>query len=137
MMAITLAQYAGIHSTNPDWTLVRTQNAVNLLTAVNSLLDMLVGLGVPMPINPATKSQISGQTFGGFRPECCQQGAPNSSHKDAKGIDLFDPHEDIDDAITDAMLTMFGLYREAPSATKGWCHLTTRAPKSGHRSFLP
>ena len=136
-MAITLAQYVGIHSTNQDWTLVRTQNAVNLLTAVNSLLDMLVGLGVPMPINPATKSQISGQTFGGFRPQDCCQGAPTSSHKEGQGIDLFDPHEDIDDAITDAMLAMFGLYREAPSATKGWCHLTTRAPKSKRRSFLP
>jgi len=136
-MAITLAQYVGIHSTSPDWTPTRRQSAVNLLTAVNSLLDMLVGLGVPMPINPHTKSQISGQTLGGFRPQDCCQGAPTSSHKEGQGIDLFDPLEDIDDAITDAMLIMFGLYREAPSATKGWCHLTTRAPKSKRRTFLP
>jgi hypothetical protein len=29
------------------------------------------------------------------------------------------------------------LYREDPGSTPGWVHLTTRAPKSGRRTFIP
>ena len=52
-------------------------------------------------------------------------------------VDIFDPKNEIDGAITDQLLIAHELYREHPAATKGWCHLTTRAPHSGNRSFLP
>lgn len=134
---ISLAQYVGPHKASPDWTPERQSNAIDLLEHVNELCDYLAEQGVPLPMNPATASGISGQTFGGFRPKSCPQGASNSSHKEGTGIDLYDPHDDIDDAIDDALLERFGLYREHPDSTKHWCHLTTRAPRSGRRTFLP
>ena len=134
---ITLSQYIGVHKKSPDWTPERTANAVILLGRVNAMLDYLSGVGVKLPINPATGSQISGQTFGGFRPQDCPQGAPSSSHKQGQGVDSYDPQNDIDRAIDDALLTRFDLYREHPSATDTWCHLTTRAPGSGKRTFQP
>ena len=134
---ITLSQYVGIHKDSPDWTAERKSNAVELLSRVNALLGHLGRQGTPMQINPVTGSLVSGQTFGGFRPQSCPQGAPTSSHKIGQGVDLFDPRENLDNAITTDLLIEFGLYREAPSATKGWTHLTTRPPKSGKRTFLP
>ena len=134
---ITLSQYIGIHKKSPDWTPERTANAVILLGRVNAMLDYLSGVGVHLPINPATGSQISGQTFGGFRPQDCPQGAPGSSHKQGQGVDIYDPQDDIDRAINDALLERFDLYREHPDSTKTWCHLTTRAPRSGRRTFQP
>jgi hypothetical protein len=134
---ITLDQYVGPHAKSPDWTPERRVNAVSLLAAVNSLIAELSDSGVVFQINPATKSQVSGQTFGGFRPQSCPQGAPNSSHKQGQGVDIYDPKNAIDDALTDSILEIHGLYREAPSATNHWCHLTTRAPGSKKRTFLP
>lgn len=134
---ITLSQYVGVHKDSPDWTAERKANAVELLGRVNALLGHLGRQGMPMQINPVTGSLVSGQTFGGFRPQSCPQGAPTSSHKEGQGIDLFDPRENLDNAITTDLLIEFGLYREAPSATRGWAHLTTRPPKSGKRTFLP
>lgn len=134
---ITLSQYAGPHSNSQDWTPERQTNALILLERVNDLTAYLLDKGVLFQINPATGSGVSGQTFGGFRPQSCHQGAPNSSHKTGQGVDLYDPQDDIDGAIDDDTLTKFGLFREAPSATRTWCHLTTRPPKSGKRTFLP
>jgi hypothetical protein len=34
-------------------------------------------------------------------------------------------------------LVEHNLYREHPDATKGWCHLSTRKPPSGNRTFRP
>ena len=138
MNTITLAAYVGPHSASPDWTTERQLNARELLAFVNALLEQLQSeLGVALHVNPATGSCVSGQTFGGFRPQSCLQGAPNSSHKEGQGVDVYDPANEIDSVITDVLLEQFNLYREAPSATNGWCHLTTRAPHSGHRTFLP
>lgn len=134
---ITLSEYVGPHGQSPDWTQECIDSAEELLLWVNALAAYLESQGVVLPTNPATGSRISGKTFGGFRPQSCPQGAPSSSHKTGKGIDLYDPHNGIDNAITDARLAKFSLYREHPDSTKGWCHLTTRAPGSGRRTFLP
>jgi len=52
-------------------------------------------------------------------------------------VDVADGNGKLDETITDALLEAHGLYREHPEATPGWCHLTTRAPKSGRRTFYP
>lgn len=134
---ITISQYAGPHRESKDWTPARQTKAMDLLRRVNDLTAYLAAQGVPFPINNDTGSGVSGQTYGGFRPQNCPQGAPKSSHKEGEGIDLYDPGNYIDAAITDKLLIQFGLFREHPNKTKGWCHLTTRAPKSGNRTFLP
>lgn len=132
---ITVDEYFG------KWASLKTPqlvaNAEGLLARVNPLLQLAVAGGLDIPINPATRSHISGQTLGGIRPLDCAQGSRRSSHKQGRGVDVYDPLNRLDAWITDEILDKFGLYREAPSATLGWCHLTDRAPPSGRRTFNP
>ena len=136
---ITLNQYVGPHRESPDWTPAREQAATKLLASCCSLEVEMARGGVSFPDNPATKSGVSGQTFGGFRPQNCPQGAPNSSHKEGMAVDRYDPRGEIDVWCMAHLdrLAYHGLYIEHASATPGWSHWTTRAPKSGNRAFYP
>jgi hypothetical protein len=103
---------------------------------VNALLKELAAIGAAdVDINPKTGSSISGTKNGGWRPKECAEGAEKSSHKEGRGVDVFDPDGDIDMALTDARLAKHGLYREHPAQTPTWTHLTDRAPRSGKRTF--
>ena len=136
---ITLAQYVGPHRQSKDWTIERQFNAQRLLAACLALETEAALAGIEFPINPATKSGVSGQTFGGFRPQDCPQGAPNSSHKEGLAVDRYDPKGEIDKwcmSNQDALIKC-GIYLEHPDATPGWSHWTTRAPRSGNRVFHP
>jgi hypothetical protein len=136
---ITLAEYVGQHSTSRDWTPERKANAERLLAACAALEAEMVADGVTFPINPATKSGVSGQTLGGFRPQNATQGAPNSSHKLGLAVDRYDPKGDIDAWLMAHLDRMeaHGIYIEHPSATAGWSHWTIKAPGSGRRVFYP
>lgn len=118
-------------------TQAQTDAAVDLLQRVNALCDYLNY----EPLRcPNTGTQISGskagQGDGGFRLVTATTGKEHSSHKEARGVDVYDPDEMLDAVVTDAALERFGLYREDPRDTPGWAHFTTRAPASGHRTFL-
>lgn len=136
---ITLNEYVGSHRDSPDWTPTREQNATRLLAASAALEIEMMDDGVAFPINPVTKSGVGGITYGGFRPQDCPQGAPDSSHKEGQAVDRYDPRNEIDDWIMKHLdrLEFHGLYIEHPSATKSWSHWTTRAPRSGNRVFYP
>lgn len=136
---ITIEQYVGPHAQSEDWTPARQQNAVDLLAACEELEGEMEVNGVHFPDNPATGCGVSGQTFGGFRPQSCPQGASNSSHKDGAGVDRYDPRGEIDAwcLAHQDRLEACGIYIEHPSATPGWSHWTTRAPRSGNRVFYP
>ncbi|MES2415089.1 MAG: hypothetical protein V4614_14880 [Pseudomonadota bacterium] len=136
---ITLEEYVGPHGRSKDWSEVRKYNAVSLLEACDKLEAYAVADGVEFPENPVTKSGVSGQTFGGFRPQDCPQGAPNSSHKEGQAVDRYDPGNKIDDWCLANLekLVECGIYIEHPTATVGWSHWTIRAPKSGRRVFYP
>lgn len=131
---ITLADYVGkfadrIPADHAD-------NAKLLLIRVNTLLERAVGSGkVVLELNPKTGTLISGTQYGGWRPHGCPEGAENSSHKLGMGVDIYDIDGDLDEWLDDASLAMAGLYREHPSQTRHWCHLTTRPPNSGKRTF--
>lgn len=113
-------------------------NATKLVGLVNTLLMKYeVATGRTVPVNPLTGCQIAGSKEGGFRFQDCPQGSPLSSHKIGAGVDVFDPKNQLDVWITDDILEECDLYREHPSATNSWCHLTFRSPPSGHRSFFP
>lgn len=119
-------------------TQAQTDAAVDLLQRVNALCDYLNY----EPLRcPNTGTQISGskagQGDGGFRLVTATTGKEHSSHKEARGVDVYDPDGMLDGVITDAALERFGLYREDPSSSPGWCHLSTRPPASGARTFLP
>ena len=115
-----------------------TTNAFELLRRVNGLLDYLKW---SYRIDPDTGSCISGSKGGsgdgGFRLRTSTTGAANSPHKLACAVDVYDPENELDDMITDELLTKFNLYREHPKHTPGWCHLQCVPPKSGRRTFIP
>ena len=131
---ITVAEYFGHKAHTPEHEAAATE----LLERVEKLC---MTLAWDWPTDPDTGTSISGSRGGagdgGFRLTTATTGAATSSHKEAKAVDVFDPKNELDDLITDALLTAYSLYREAPETTIGWCHLTTRAPKSGRRTFMP
>lgn len=123
---------------HPDATEQRKDNAKVLLYHIEMLFDEL---GYEPPVSPNTGTQISGSKNGhgdgGFRLQSSTTGAPGSSHKEGQAVDIYDPQGDLDRMLTNSLLESFDLYREAPMSTPGWCHLTTRAPRSGRRTFVP
>lgn len=112
--------------------------AHDLLGKVNA---MLLYLGWSYPIDKDTGTSISGDAKkgngdGGFRLSI-EPGATKSLHKTAHAVDVYDPHNKLDDTLTDELLEKFGLYREHPAYTKGWCHLQDMPPKSKNRTYYP
>ena len=133
MSIISLTDYFRDY-VKPDY---HVANARDLLDRVNSLLAYAESEGVTLRVNPKTHSHISGTNWGGYRTDACTIGAPKSAHKQAKAIDIFDPINELDRWLNDAILLKFDLYREHPDATPCWTHLSTHAPKSGKRTFNP
>lgn len=133
MVQISIRDYFGPHKVTVA---AYVKNAKTLLAHVNALLDSRPP-GVGLRINPRTGTLVSGETFGGWRPADCPIGAPKSAHKTAEAVDLYDPDAALDTWITDEILERHALYREHPDDTPGWCHITTRAPGSGRRTFKP
>jgi hypothetical protein len=139
---ISFEEYFGPWLGHEDATEERRANAVKLLTAVGLLERLAITDGVEFPDNPATGSGVSGQTYGGFRPQDCPQGAAHSSHKEALAVDRYDPHGDIDkwcvlNSEVGGKLEQCGIYIEHPADTPGWSHWTLRRPGSGNRVFHP
>ena len=136
---ITIEEYFGPWIDHPSVTDEVMNNAQRLLAACANLEVIAVGFGVEFPVNPYTKSGVSGATYGGFRPPDCPQGAQHSSHKEGLAVDRFDPNNEIDNwcAKNTDFMEQCGIYIEAPDSTQHWSHWTIRAPKSGHRIFLP
>jgi hypothetical protein len=136
---ITLDQYFGQWYGCSDMSDARLDNAERLLDACGNLEVMARDMGVKFPENPATGSQVSGQTYGGFRPQACTQGAAHSSHKEGLAVDIYDPFGDIDLWCLENLdkLEQCGIYIEDPNYTKGWSHWTVKPPGSGKRVFIP
>lgn len=136
---ITLEQYVGLHLNSPDWTLERAKNAMKLLAACEKLQKRMEDDDVVFMVNPKTGSQVSGEIYGGFRPQNCTIGAPHSSHKEGLAVDIFDPENKIDKWLLEFPLALndFGIYIEHPDKTPGWSHWSIRAPGSGKHIFWP
>ena len=139
---ITLEQYVGMWKDSTDWTIERTANAVQLLAKCALLESIARADGVEFPDNQKTGTGISGERFGGFRPQACKEGAPDSAHKQGRAVDRYDPEGKIDfwcmrNAEVGGTLEQCGIYIEHPSATMGWSHWTDRPPPSKRRVFYP
>lgn len=136
---ILLHEYFGQWLNHKDATDAVVANAEEFLSKVNSILDIAVVDGIDLRINPVTGNHISGKTYGGFRPQDCPQGAPTSSHKVGRGVDIYDPDNSLDDWLMkhQSILKTHCLYMEHPDATPRWCHLTDRSPASGKTVFKP
>lgn len=140
MNRVSMADYFAGYPGHPAITAEHRANAEILLSRVNALLDRaLDSHQVDLEINPLTGSLVAGQLNGGWRPPECPIGAPRSAHKLGQAVDIHDPDGDLDNWVNSnhQHLVMLGLYLEHPSATRGWCHLASRAPRSGNRVFYP
>ena len=136
---ILITDYFGKWREHPDATVEVVENAILLLDKVNSLLDEAFADGVDLIINHNTHSYVAGVEYGGFRPQDCKQGAPKSSHKIGKAVDIYDRNNELDEWLFKHQnrLIHYDLYMEHPQATPRWCHLSTKAPGSGKRVFMP
>lgn len=147
---ISFSEYFGPWENHKDATDERKANAIRLLTACSCLERMALLDGVEFPEHSRSlsglhwydTSDISGQGYGGFRPQDCPQGAQHSSHKEGLAVDRYDPHGDIDrwclmNSEVGGKLEQCGIYIEHPGSTVGWSHWTVRRPGSGNRVFLP
>lgn len=144
---LTVPEYFGPWLDHPDATEERLFNASLLVKACNTLEALAIADGVVFPEHPRSLSKmhwgdvsdISGDGYGGFRPQDCPIGAPNSSHKEAEGVDRYDPGGHIDEwcMANKHRLRECGIYIEHPDATIGWSHWTIRPPRSGNIVFYP
>lgn len=139
-MLITAQQYFG---TKP-YTEQQADNCDALLESVNQCLDFAArDKCYRSPVDPDTGSQISGAKGGsgdgGFRLVSSATGSKGSSHKDANGIDIYDPARALAAwcVANPQILAALGLYMEDPRWTPGWVHLQRVPPKSGKRIYIP
>jgi hypothetical protein len=140
----TIDEYVGVHKDSPDWDDEKKHNASLLIDACSKLKEKLDLEDIRFQINPRTGCIISGETYGGFRPKSCPIGAENSSHKQGKAVDIYDPHGDIDTFLLEnpELLVECGIYIEHPAKTNGWSHWAIKtspedSPRSGHHIFFP
>lgn len=109
------------------------------LTCVNAMLSVMADYGVIPEMSPITLTPVTS----GWRPVAINAATPGASarslHITCEAIDLYDPEGALDDWCMNHLhvLKNLSLYLEHPAATKGWCHLQTRAPRSGNRVFYP
>ena len=136
---ISIPDYFGIHADSPDVTAEVIAAAMDFLPLVNGLLQVCIDGGVVLEVNPRTKTYIAGETYGGFRPQSCPQGAPASSHKVGRGVDIYDPENELDGFLMlhQKLLKDRELFIEAPESTPRWTHITNRPPNSGKTVFNP
>ena len=137
---ITIEEYFGDKIHAPEATDQMKARAVVLTDRINALLEAAKRDNVYWDeVDPDTGSQISGSKGGhgdgGFRFPNSTTGAPKSQHKEAQAGDVYDPADRLDNWLTDEILEAYGLYREHPDSTPGWCHFQSVAPHSGHRTF--
>jgi hypothetical protein len=135
---ITLQDYFGDKAHPTEYNL----NALTLLYRVNNLIAAFVtDTGEISVANPATGNQVSGSKGGdgGFRLPTSLTGSSKSAHKLGMAVDIYDRGNHLDkwlDKNPDALIK-YDLYREEPTSTPNWCHLSTRKPLSGKRTFKP
>jgi hypothetical protein len=135
---ITLQDYFGDKPHPTEYNL----NALTLLYRVNNLLAAYTtDTGKFCEINPITGTLVSGSKGGdgGFRLPTSTTGSSKSAHKTAQAVDIYDKGDHLDlwiDKNPDSLIK-YDLYREQAASTKSWCHLGTRKPLSGKRTFAP
>lgn len=136
---ITLDQYAGVWKNSPDWDAIRQANAAMLLAKVDDLETEMGMDGIEFPVNPKTGSGVSGEVYGGFRPQSCPIGAKHSNHKEGRAVDRYDPDNRIDHWCMghQPRLRFHGIYLEHPDSTPGWSHWQSVRPASGDTVFKP
>lgn len=139
-MSITALQYFG----SKPHPMEHDNNAHKLLERVNLCLDKAKQDGCYESwIDPDTNSQISGSKGGsgdgGYRTPDSRTGGASSSHRSARGVDIYDPFRTLAQwcVKNKETLAKLGLYCEDFRWTNGWCHFQSVPPGSGKRIYIP
>lgn len=117
------------------------ENAVALLKKVNALIERMQADGIGMDLIQVKRALVCFTS--GWRPRKVNEATPGAArfslHMSGEAIDLSDPDGVIDEwcVSNTKILRELGLFMEHPSATKGWCHLQSKPPKSGRLIFYP
>lgn len=150
---ITKEEYFGLKPHTPE----QETAAQDLLDRVQTLTAEAEEDGAyHRPRCPNTGTEISGSKGGsgdgGFRLTTATTGAGNSSHKvlpadkpAGAGVDVYDPGDHLDTWLdqyengdgSNSKLHEHGLWREHPSKTPTWCHLTNRSVGANKQTFYP
>lgn len=137
---ITIAQY--FH--DKEHSIEHEVNATRLLAKVNKLLQLSSDCGVYADwVDPDTGCQISGSKGGsgdgGYRLSNSLTGMPNSKHKSANAVDVYDPDRRLAQWCLDSRVALAdaGLYCEDFRYTPVWLHFQDIPPKSGKRIYIP
>lgn len=113
-------------------------NAETIVHKANLLLNMAINDRVFLSLN-SNKSFVRS----GWRPKEINARTPGaavmSKHMTCEAIDIEDIEGDLDEWCMNHqdVLEELGLWMEHPSATKSYCHLQTKPPRSGKRVFYP
>ena len=136
---ISLDDYVGPWAGSDDWTSEYQLNAATLLAKCADLETEMISDGVTFPVNPKTGTQVSGEVYGGFRPQSCPIGAAHSNHKTGCAVDRYDPDGRIDMwcMANQPRLRFHGIYIEHPDSTPTWSHWQSLPPGSGNTVFRP
>jgi len=114
------------------------RNAETTVARANTLLNHALNDRVYLIMN-SQKSFVRS----GWRPPVINRAtansAPLSKHMTCEAIDIEDIEGELDEWCMEhlSILEEVGLWLEHPSATKSWCHLQTKPPRSGKRVFYP
>lgn len=133
---ITLSDYWSGRDVKYSFELTDTiiGNAMKLLAKANLLLSSF---------REATGDTEQRHVTSGWRPAevnaATPNAAPKSKHMTGEAVDIADPDGHLDQWCLEnpGRLEEIGLWQEAPACTKGWCHLQSVPPRSGHRTFFP
>lgn len=136
-MKLTLENVVGKYGSSATPEILN--NIIRLTDECNRLIKVMEDDGVVFKVNPVTGSIVSGETFGGLRPQSCPIGAPKSAHKIGMAVDIYDPSNEIDTWLYNhqTIVNQYGLWFETPSATPRWSHWSIRKPASGRKFFHP
>src|SRR5579885_2530065 len=112
--------------------------ADGLLEKVDALRLEAEGAGVDFFTNPHTGTDVAGDGNGGIRPIETKVGAPDSQHKHAHAVDVYDPSRKFASWCLAHFerLVAYGLHMEDPRWTwsqygNHWVHLKDMPPVSG------
>lgn len=129
-MNITVEEYFAAYAGHPDITPERLANGEALIGKVDALLEAAALDGLVLAVNPYTDCLISGSGNGGFRPQACLIGAPKSTHKQGRGVDIYDPQRRLQAWCYrhPELMKELGLTMENGRWTPTWCHLQDTPP---------
>ena len=137
---ITPEDYFAAYADHEDITDKVRDAAAGLLAKVNEVYALAAADGCEMQVNPSTNTEVSGTGNGGFRPRDCKVGASDSTHKDGRGVDKYDPDRKFASWCLAHLrvLKERNLHMENPCWTPTWVHLQDAAPRrSGNTVYVP